>query len=391
MFLEKVDAGVHMLMPIENRDDLYEHFRIDQLDGILSDPGRADSYIALLPELEPSTAVETELLSHLVNQGGRCVYRLNPTQNWFRGGRIDAPALLHALEHYAEALKFFRFCDDETNEMRIRELAKMVSFEDEAALLFLFMLLHIQARRPIDQAGMSFMRARLESTRRACLLPRKPLSLPPGTLNLTLSPCAAEAPAVIREIQGGWLPLFVQLEGTPFRRTLLHGDTLLMLETGGAYPVFFPRRDGWDDITATRYSRSLLPALAQMPGDPDDPPVVPVLCGGVCVLALTRSGRAVAGGKTVAEHVFSAAADDAYFYFGLKSGVAYMPRGGGPVNMLCQTVSKTHGPVEEIDVRSGTLFWRRADSSKFFSMPAPSMPVEPPNSSAQPKEESACH
>lgn len=361
---------------IENRRELHKHFDIVQLyDRIIRSPASFPSYLAFCREIAPCSPVDAHLLSCLTAQDGCGVYRLSlghmmapQMPVFFDGMRIDANALLSALEHFTGPLGFDAFTDDGENAALIEELARKVSFEEEASLLFLFLLLHIQARRLISKDAMKFMCSHLEQQKKACLLPREALSSPAGACVLSFGRSDADKPQ-IKTIEGSFIPLRVRLEESALGRTLFFGDSLLMLHVPGRFPVFLSRLENCEGLRADQQAHHLLAALDSLrAGDREDDPIaVPVLHGRSCVLALTLSGRALQGGREIARDVLCAAADGDAFYFGLADGAVRVSRKSGETTRLFDAPA----PVEEIAVSQGTLIWRRQDTSVRFTMPCP--------------------
>lgn len=352
---------------VNSREDLSRYFTIRELyDENIQSTLKFKSYKKFCAGLAPLTAVDVHLHSCLVpgNKGGEYVFADAPA--WFHGNRVDAGGLIDALRPFAGPLSFPAFVNNAENTRRIRDLAATVSFEEEATLLFLFLLLHIQARRTVEESSLSYMKKKLEACRRSCLPRRESVTSAPDVFEQTYGLCAPGS-RLLQTLHCGGLMLCVQLEGTAMKRTLFYEESLMVLHAGGHVPLFLPRGRQWEGDSADRYARSLIQTLESLPHADDDPPILPILSGGDCALYLTRSGRAIADGQEIARDVLAAAADESFFYFAFADGVAYMPRNGGAMTRLADSSS----PVEEIDVQDGMLLWRTADTSQPHTMPAP--------------------
>jgi len=321
------------------------------------------AYKAFIMKLAPITGVDSLLLNN-INDKGCYVFPAQP--QWLDEGKIDPDTLISSLKGLSAPLcPAFIEAD---NAARIRRLAEPVACNEEAALLYLFLLLHIQSCRCIDEEDMEYMAARLADLRQTIYeqnrIPMLPHRIPGTQWSLQLPPVHNGDPR-IEVIAGTGLALQVSIDTTHHRRTLFYNEAVMALHLNGHCPIFLSRsRRLTQDADIQALCARILRACRSLP-DVSEPLLKPILDDKGCAGWLTQSGCVIADGHVLAQGVLDAAADDRVFFLALSDGVAAIPRDG---SRPLQYLIKKSTPVEEIDLMSGQLCYRTSSGSTFYTI-----------------------
>lgn len=243
--------------------------------------------------------------------------------DWFSQSRIDPDRFLAALAKAAA-----RIHDDfiKNNRDKILSLlnARQTFCEAEARLLWLLMLLHIQAMSDITESGMQYMIGLLDEKKAPQRIP-----VDRTTLNMSLPMGDRWNSGLTRktlDYQG--LRLCVCLEGTTQRRTLFYRESLSYFESDGKCLFFLPRDlDQQDDGAWAAYGCAMQEAYHGAPDSLRERIAKPILDRQLrCAGYLLKDGSVHLGDGRQEGCALDAAADEERIYLATEHGVDVINR-----------------------------------------------------------------
>ncbi|MBQ7915411.1 MAG: hypothetical protein IJ315_01315 [Firmicutes bacterium] len=175
--------------------------------------------------------------------------------------RLDIPAEKSQLQKQITELQPGFWQENEQNIHKL--LADEVILTEEVRLIYLFLMLHIQAHCPITEAGLQYMQERLQTVGQQAwdvqleqykasgriieIADGKSLELPGGH--------GKEGKLV--QIQNiSYLPIQVRIQGTQIIRGLFHGETLYGVKAADGYIGFMPRLLAEESVQAMKFMMS---------------------------------------------------------------------------------------------------------------------------------------
>jgi len=358
---------------IHNREQLQRCFTIEEQYGVnilkktpaflsfvlndlyLPDRKRKSVDSAVLSNLEPCTSYHPD---------------------WFSGSRIDSALFMETLNSKSGDV-YPEFTGK--NKKKIGELLSRESFNgEEARLLCLFMLLHIQAMRDITDEGMAYMNRELDNKKTPQLVSVDSAS-------------SGDSMPMSGEWLGGLIPKTITYNGlteyviplgdTTQRRTLFYEESLTCFESNGQCLFFLPRTRDPEDRKRSKacdpdaYRLAMQDAYRGMPGAHQDKISKPILDPHLrCAGYLLKDGSVLLNEQEIAAGALDADADDSFIYLATEHGIDTVRR---------SDLSRTpwlgcDSAVEEVNVLGGNnpiVDYRCIDSSEHMSKAARTDPA----------------
>lgn len=328
---------------IYTRAQLHRYFTIEEQYGsnILKKTPAFERFVNRLLDTEPCKT-DSSVRSNL-NPGPYF------SAEWFRESLIDPESFEASINKHAGIYpKFY-----EKNKKKIDDLLSRKSFTAvQAGLLWLFILLHIQAMHDITDDGQAYMIQALDKKSAPRFVSvdssSAPKSLPMssqwlGCLTRTTYTCS------------DFIPCVISLAETTQRRTLFLDESLTCFESGGTSLFFLPRTiDPQDSKACDDYCLAMQNAYRGASGSQKDRISKPILDVQLrCAGYLLKDGSVMLGDKkppaSEPNAVLDAAADDRFIYLATEHGVDCIRRSDSTRMPWIETKSA----VEEISVRGG--------------------------------------
>ena len=337
---------------IYDREQLHDYFTIEEQHGVnvrINTP----AFLQFCDML--SGALDIAVGSHIQSK-----WPFQP--DWFSQSRIDREAFLTAVSNNARTV-YPAFAENNAQAIGLLLDERKTFCESEVRLLWLFMLLHIQAMSDITGDGIQYMAAELDRCKASPII-----SISRRDQSVSIPSGGAWRGGVTRKtISCSALRLSVSLEDTTQSRTLYLHETLTLFESDGKCLFFLPRSmDPQDAQAYGDYCCAMQDAHRSAPRDMHAQIAKPILDHQLRPAGyLLRDGRVALADSTLEGRALDAAADDSFIYLATEHGIDVISR----KNPSWVPFITLEDAVEEVfvDPLRGTILYRCSSCSIPFT------------------------
>ena len=175
--------------------------------------------------------------------------------------RLDIPGDQAQLQEMITKLQPGFWQENEQNIHRL--MADEILLTEEARLIYLFLLLHIQAHCPITDAGLQYMQERLQTVGQQAWDVQLEQYKVIGRIIEITDGKSVELPGghgkegkLVQIKNSSYLPIQVRIKGTQIIRGLFHRETLYGIKSADGYIGFMPRLLAEESVQAMKLMMS---------------------------------------------------------------------------------------------------------------------------------------